>query len=66
LFSRSNMLALIVISILIGFAAQSVGERGKAFTSFLSSGSEVMMKVVSLIMYLAPMVEGRNWLKKTA
>ncbi|MEH7115008.1 dicarboxylate/amino acid:cation symporter [Neobacillus niacini] len=54
LFSRSNMLALIVISILIGFAAQSVGERGKPFTSFLSSGSEVMMKVVSLIMYLAP------------
>ena len=54
LFSRSNMLALIVISILVGFAAQSIGERGKPFTSFLSSGSEVMMKVVSLIMYLAP------------
>ncbi|MFB3169802.1 cation:dicarboxylase symporter family transporter [Neobacillus sp. 179-C4.2 HS] len=34
LFSRSNMLALIVISILIGFAAQSIGERGKPFTSF--------------------------------
>lgn len=48
------MLVHIVISILFGFAAQSVGERGKPFTSFLSSGSEVMMKVVSLTMYLAP------------
>jgi Na+/H+-dicarboxylate symporter len=55
LFSRSNMLALIVISILIGFAAQSIGEKGKVFTSFLMSGSEVMMKVVSLIMYIAPL-----------
>lgn len=55
LFSRSNMLALIVISILVGFAAQSIGEKGKAFTSFLTSGSEVMMKVVSLIMYIAPL-----------
>ena len=54
LFSRSNMLALIVISIFVGFGAQLAGERGKAFTTFLTSGSEVMMKVVSIIMYIAP------------
>lgn len=54
LFSRGNMLALIVVSILIGFATQSLGEKGKPFAVFLVSGSEVMMKVVSLIMYIAP------------
>lgn len=54
LFSRNNMLALILISVLIGFATQSLGEKGKSFAGFLSSGSEVMMKLVSYIMYIAP------------
>ena len=54
LFSRNNMLALIIISVLIGFSAQAVGERAKPFTAFLTSGSEVMMKLVSYIMYIAP------------
>lgn len=54
LFSRGNMLALIVVSVIIGFATQSLGEKGKPFAVFLVSGSEVMMKVVSLIMYIAP------------
>ncbi len=48
------MLALIVVSILLGFATSSLGEKGKPFASFLTSGSEVMMKMVSYIMYLAP------------
>lgn len=54
LFSRNNMLALILISVLIGFATQALGEKGKNFANFLSSGSEVMMKLVSYIMYIAP------------
>jgi Na+/H+-dicarboxylate symporter len=48
------MLALIIFSILLGLATSASGERGKAFASFLSSASEVMMKLISFIMYYAP------------
>jgi len=54
LFSRENMLSLILISVLIGFSVQAIGEKGKPFAAFLSSGSEVMMKLVAYIMYIAP------------
>ncbi|MCM3597799.1 dicarboxylate/amino acid:cation symporter [Metabacillus idriensis] len=54
LFSRDNMLAMIVFSVLIGLSVSMIGEKGKPFASFLASGSEVLMKVVSLIMYYAP------------
>ena len=48
------MLALILFSILIGLAASSVGEKGKAFTAFLLSGNEVMSKALSYVMLYAP------------
>ncbi|MTH55653.1 cation:dicarboxylase symporter family transporter [Bacillus mangrovi] len=54
LFSRSNMLSLIVFSVLLGIAVSAIGEKGKPFSAFLTSGSEVMMKIVSYIMYYAP------------
>lgn len=54
LFSRNNMLAMIVFSVLVGLSVSMIGEKGKPFASFLSSGSEVLMKLVSLIMYYAP------------
>jgi len=54
LFSRENMLALIIFSVLIGVATGLVGEKGKTFAAFLTSGSEVLMKLVQLIMYYAP------------
>ncbi|MRX54874.1 cation:dicarboxylase symporter family transporter [Bacillus idriensis] len=54
LFSRDNMLAMIVFSVLIGLSVSMIGEKGKPFASFLASGSEVLMKFVSLIMYYAP------------
>jgi len=54
IFSRKNMLALIVFSILIGVATGLTGERGKPFATFLSSGSEIFMKVIQFIMYYAP------------
>jgi Na+/H+-dicarboxylate symporter len=54
LLSKSNMLALIVFSILTGLATSAVGEKGKAFAGFLVSANEVMMKLVSFIMYYAP------------
>jgi Na+/H+-dicarboxylate symporter len=54
LLSKKNMLALIIFSILLGLATSAVGVRGKVFASFLSSASEVMMKLISFIMYYAP------------
>ena len=54
LFSRKNMLALIVFSVLIGISTGLVGEKGKPFAKFLVSGSEVFMRLVQLIMYVAP------------
>ena len=52
--SKKNMMALIVFSMLIGLATSAAGERGKAFSGFLSSGSAVMMKVITFVMYYAP------------
>jgi len=54
ILSKNNMLALIVFSILIGLATSAAGDKAKVFSSFLSSGSAVMMKVISFIMYYAP------------
>ncbi len=54
LLSKKNMLALILFSALIGLAASSVGEKGKAFTNFLLAGNEVLNKAISIIMLYAP------------
>lgn len=54
LLSRSNLLALILFSMLIGFGTMLCKEQGKAFASFLNSGAAVTMKVVNVIMYYAP------------
>ncbi|ALC90816.1 sodium:proton antiporter [Bacillus sp. FJAT-18017] len=54
LFSKSNMLQLIVFSVLFGLATAMTGEKGKPVALFLSSATEVMMKLVKIIMYYAP------------
>jgi Na+/H+-dicarboxylate symporter len=54
ILSKKNMLALIIFSILLGLATSATGERGKVFANFLTSASEVMMKLISFIMYYAP------------
>ncbi|HYA14391.1 MAG TPA: dicarboxylate/amino acid:cation symporter, partial [Syntrophales bacterium] len=54
ILSKKNMMALIIFSILIGLATSSVGEKGKAFATFLASANEVMMKLIHYIMFYAP------------
>lgn len=54
LFSRENMLALIIFSALIGIATASIGKKGELVANFLQSGADVSMKAVSFIMYYAP------------
>jgi Na+/H+-dicarboxylate symporter len=55
ILSKKNMLALIIFSILIGLSTSAIGEPGKAFARFLSSANEVMLKLISFIMYYAPL-----------
>ncbi|MFD0050729.1 dicarboxylate/amino acid:cation symporter [Actinomycetes bacterium NPDC127524] len=54
LLSKSNMLALIVFSVLFGLSAALSGEKAKPVTAFLSAGTTVMMRMVKIIMYYAP------------
>lgn len=54
LFSRQNMLALLIFAFLTGTAARKTGEKGIIFRSFLSSGYEVMKEILLLVMKVAP------------
>ncbi|WP_042354053.1 dicarboxylate/amino acid:cation symporter [Bacillus rubiinfantis] len=54
LLSRSNMLQLIVFALLFGISTAMVGEKAKPVADFLSAASSVIMKMVSIVMYYAP------------
>lgn len=54
LLSKSNMLQLIIFSMLFGVALASAGEIARPISKFVQAGSAVMMKIVNIIMYLAP------------
>lgn len=54
LLSRSNMMPLIVFSIIFGFCVSSIGGEDNIIAKFLDSLSNVMMKFVGIIMLYAP------------
>ncbi|WP_449388174.1 dicarboxylate/amino acid:cation symporter [Chryseobacterium lineare] len=54
LFSRQNMLALLIFAFMTGFSARKTGERGQPFRMFIASGYEVMKELLLLIMKAAP------------
>ncbi len=54
LFSKNNMLALILFSFMVGLATSAAGVRGKMVARFLSAGNEVMTKVIGYVMLYAP------------
>ncbi|MBP2022139.1 Na+/H+-dicarboxylate symporter [Clostridium punense] len=54
LLSKSNMLQLILFSTLFGLSTALVGEKAVVVRNFLSSATVVMMKMVDIIMYYAP------------
>lgn len=53
-FSRKNMLQLIVFSLLFGVSTALAHEKAEPVAKFLKAGTEVMMKMVNIIMYYAP------------
>ncbi|MBB6501603.1 dicarboxylate/amino acid:cation symporter [Pedobacter cryoconitis] len=55
LLSRKSMLAMIIFSVLTGFATLRSGKDGLAFSSFLNSGNEVFKNVFTVIMKMAPL-----------
>jgi len=54
LFSRSKMLPIIIFSVIFGLATAMAGDKAKPVKDLVHSASEVMMKMVKIIMYYAP------------
>lgn len=52
--SKSNMLSLIVVSVLVGIATSASGKAPEPFTQVLVAGNIVTMRIVKYIMYYAP------------
>lgn len=58
LFSKSNMLQLIVFAVLFGLATAMAGEKAKGIAKFVEEGSEVIGNIIKIIMYYAPIALG--------
>ena len=54
LLTRDNMIALIVISILVGIAMSMSKEKAEPFYNFIVSSLDVLMNLIKIIMYYAP------------
>ena len=54
LLSRNNIIAIIVFAIIFGIAAQMSGKKAKPVVDFLDSANEIIMNIVKIIMYYAP------------
>ena len=54
LLSRDNMIALIVISILVGIAMTMSKEKAEPFYKFIDSSLDILMNLIKIIMYYAP------------
>lgn len=54
LLSKDNIVALLVFSIMFGLAVNMAGEKGKPVADFLESANAVIMNIVKIIMYYAP------------
>lgn len=52
--SEGNMLQIIIFAVIFGFAVAHIGERGKRIALLFNDLNEVIMRVVTLIMQLAP------------
>lgn len=54
LFSKFSLLPLILFSALLGAGVAAAGEKGEPFATFLSSGGEVVVKTLDVLMKAAP------------
>lgn len=54
LLSKTAILPLIVLAVLTGTSTALIGEAGQPVANFLAAVTKVMMKIVQIIMYYAP------------
>ncbi|MDR2954378.1 MAG: dicarboxylate/amino acid:cation symporter [Prevotella sp.] len=54
LFSKSNLLPLIIFSIFLGLATALCGEKAKIVADFLDSATNIIIKMMNIIMLAAP------------
>jgi Na+/H+-dicarboxylate symporter len=54
ILSRGSMLPLIIVSCIVGFAVGMVKEDNEKISKALDLGSKVMMNVIKIVMYYAP------------
>ncbi|GFZ29862.1 sodium:dicarboxylate symporter [Clostridium zeae] len=54
LFSKNNMLQVIIFSVLFGVATALAGEKGEVVKKFIDAVTAIIMKIVNIIMYYAP------------
>lgn len=54
LISRKNMLPLIIFSIVFGLCINMIGEKGRPLAKGLEALADVFLKMISLLMYYAP------------
>ena len=54
LLSRNNIIAIIIFAIIFGISAQMSGKKAKPVVDFLDSANEIIMNIVKIIMYYAP------------
>jgi aerobic C4-dicarboxylate transport protein len=53
-FTDGNILQVLFFALLFAFALQSLGERGKPMLDFIDQSTQVMFKIVGIIMKVAP------------
>lgn len=54
ILSKDNILALVVVSILIGLALNKIGDEGKALKDVLEAANKVVLKFVDFVFLYAP------------
>ena len=53
--TSGELLQVLLVALLSGFAAAVVGERAQFFVSFVESASQVLFRIVAFVMWLAPL-----------
>ena len=53
-FSEGNVLQVLYIAVLSGFALSFIGERGKALNQLIEASSQMLFRIVAIVMWAAP------------
>ena len=54
-FAKGEILQILLIALLFGFALHAIGERGKPVADLIDRFSQVLFRIISMIMRLAPL-----------